>query len=179
MSAGRAPLRVPAASCRAVCSTASGITSRERPTDEGSNRALQRLPCTDVTLAWNLRPACLPDGPLRGIRPHSRCIASPGHSAGSTPVSIERAGTSFATTGQSRRSYPLAQEAVTVARATYGPENPQVRLSLNEFGLLLKDQEKFAGGSLRPHRLLRPRLYPHRKYKSFIYNTWTPSHCAP
>ena len=74
---------------------------------------------------------------------------------------------------------PLAPEAVTVARATYGPENPQVRLSLNEFGLLLKDQEKFAGGSLRPHRLLRPRLYPHRKYKSLIYNTWTPSHCAP
>lgn len=45
--------------------------------------------------------------------------------------------------GKAAEATPLAQQAVSVAQATYGPDNPHVALSLNELGLLLKDQEKF------------------------------------
>src|SRR5580704_6911732 len=46
--------------------------------------------------------------------------------------------------GKAAQATPLAQEAVRVAQATYGPDRPQVALSLNLLGLLLKEQEKFA-----------------------------------
>ena len=46
--------------------------------------------------------------------------------------------------GKGAAAIPLAQQAVQVAQTTYGPDRPQVALSLNMLGLLLKDQEKFA-----------------------------------
>lgn len=45
--------------------------------------------------------------------------------------------------GKAAEPIPLAQKAVSMAQATHGPDNPHVGLSLNEFGLLLKDQETF------------------------------------
>jgi hypothetical protein len=46
--------------------------------------------------------------------------------------------------GKDAQATPLTQEAVRIAEATYGPDRPQVALSLNLLGLLLKEQEKFA-----------------------------------
>jgi CHAT domain-containing protein/Tfp pilus assembly protein PilF len=46
--------------------------------------------------------------------------------------------------GKAAEATALAQEAVRVAQATYGPDRPQIALSLNLLGLLLKEQEKFA-----------------------------------
>jgi CHAT domain-containing protein/tetratricopeptide (TPR) repeat protein len=56
---------------------------------------------------------------------------------------------------------PLAQEAVRVAQATYGPDRPQVALSLNLLGLLLKEQEKFvdAETALRSALAINVKVY--------------------
>lgn len=56
--------------------------------------------------------------------------------------------------GRTAQAIPLAQQAVQVAQATFGPNDRRVGISLDELGLLLSDQGDFAGAETSLRRAL-------------------------
>jgi CHAT domain-containing protein len=56
--------------------------------------------------------------------------------------------------GRIAQAIPLAQQTVQVAQATFGPNDRHVGLSLDELGVLLSDQDDFAGAEAALRRAL-------------------------
>jgi tetratricopeptide (TPR) repeat protein len=56
--------------------------------------------------------------------------------------------------GRIAQAIPLAQQTVQVAQATFGPNDRHVGLSLDELGVLLSDQDDFAGAESSLRRAL-------------------------